>query len=112
MVRARPGNRHQYNAKSITFGSQNARPLTDYSVTYIKSDLRYLCLFAYSGVMEMLCCGFVLFVFFLFPVSLDCLFLFCPSVFSNVYLPYIIYIVCPLILVLNIDYIWKTTHLI
>ena len=56
------------------------------------SYLRYLCLFPYSGVQHILCCIFVLFVFVLclvYPmllVSLDCLFLITPSVFSNVYL--------------------------
>ena len=53
--------------------------------------LRYLCLFAHSGVQHILCSVFVLFVFFLcfvypmLPVSLDCRFLIAPSVFSNVY---------------------------
>ena len=54
------------------------------------SYLRYLCLFAYSGIQHILCCGFVLFVFVLclvftmLPVSMDCPFLIAPSVFSNV----------------------------
>jgi len=39
------------------------------------SYLRYLCLFAHSGVQHILCCVFVLFVFVLCPVSLDCPFL-------------------------------------
>ena len=42
-------------------------------------------LFTYSGVQHTLCCVFVLFIFVL-PVSLDCLFLNVPSVFSKVYL--------------------------
>ena len=47
--------------------------------------LRYLCLFAYSGV---LCFCFVSLrlVYSMLPVSLDCLFLIASSVFSNVYL--------------------------
>ena len=54
------------------------------------SYLRYLCLFAYSGVQYILCCVFVLFVTAMclvcpmFPVSLDCPFLIGSSVFSNV----------------------------
>ena len=58
------------------------------------SYLRYLCLFAYSVVQRILCCVFifVLFVFVLclvytlLPVSLDCLCLLAPLVFSNVYI--------------------------
>jgi len=44
------------------------------------SNLRYLCLFSYSGVQHILCCIFVLFVFVLcllyhiLPVSLNCQF--------------------------------------
>ena len=54
------------------------------------SYLRYLCLFAHSGVQHILCCVFVLFVFvlcFVYPmlsVSLDCPFLTALLVFSNV----------------------------
>jgi len=52
------------------------------------SYLRYLCLFAYSGVTHIL--GFFVLCFFVFvypvlPFSLDCPFLLAPSVFSNVY---------------------------
>ena len=36
------------------------------------SYLRYLCLFAYSGVKHILHCVFVLFMFVLLPVSVDC----------------------------------------
>jgi hypothetical protein len=55
------------------------------------SYLQYLCLFAYSGVLHILCCVFVLFVFVLYlvyhmlPVSLVDPFFIAPSVFSNVY---------------------------
>jgi hypothetical protein len=49
------------------------------------SYLRYLCLFSYSGVQHMMCCVFVLFLFVLLSVSLDCPFLIAPSVFSIVY---------------------------
>ena len=50
--------------------------------------LRYLCLFAHSGVQHMLCC--VLFVFFrlvynMLPVYMDCPFWIGPSIFSDVY---------------------------
>ena len=51
------------------------------------SFLRYLCLFAYSGVQHILCRGFVFLSSRCVPyVSLDCPFLIAPSVFSNVYL--------------------------
>ena len=55
------------------------------------SDLRYLCLFAYSCVQHLLCCVFLLFVFLLYlvypmmPVSLDSSFLIACSISSNVY---------------------------
>jgi len=49
------------------------------------SYLRYLCLFANSGVQHILHCVFILLLFVLLPVSLDCPFLIAPSVFSNVY---------------------------
>jgi hypothetical protein len=58
------------------------------------SYLCYLCLFVHSGSQHILCCVFVSFVFVLclvypmLPVSLDCLFLITPSVFSNVYLQF------------------------
>jgi hypothetical protein len=87
-----------------------------FCVRGLMSYLRYLCLFAHSGVQCILCCVFVLFVFVLCtlcrqflgivyfwlplrysltfvclclvypmsPVSLDCLFLIAPSVFSNI----------------------------
>jgi hypothetical protein len=48
--------------------------------------LSYLCLFVHSGVQHILCCVFALFFFVMLSVSLDCLFLIAPSVFSNVYL--------------------------
>jgi hypothetical protein len=56
----------------------------------LMSYLRYLCLFAHSGVQHILCyviASFVLLrlVYPMFPVSLDWLFLYYPSVFSNVY---------------------------
>ena len=64
-------------------------PPIAFRVTHVLFMLTYLCLFAYSGVQHILCCVFVLFVFvlwnqcclFLWVV----LFLFAPSVFSNVY---------------------------
>jgi len=51
--------------------------------------MSYLCLFTYSGVKDILCCVFVLFVLILcfvypmLPVSLDFPFLIAPSVSSN-----------------------------
>jgi len=52
------------------------------------SCLRYLCLFAHSGVQHILCCVFVLLrlVYIMLPVSLDYPFLIAPSVISNIYL--------------------------
>ena len=73
------------------------------------SYLRYFCFFAYSGVQDILCCVFLLYlssscflyivvsntycILFLLcffsswlPVSLDCPFLIAPSIYSNVYL--------------------------
>ena len=49
------------------------------------SYLHYLCLFAYSGVQLILCCVFVFFLRLVLPVSLDCLSLIAPLVFSNTY---------------------------
>jgi hypothetical protein len=53
------------------------------------SYLRYLYLFACSGVQQILCYVFVLFCLRLvdpmLSVSLDCPILIAPSVFSNVY---------------------------
>ena len=55
----------------------------------LMSYLRYLCLFAYSGIQHILCCvvccARVRLVCPMLPVSVDCLFLIVPSVFSNVY---------------------------
>jgi hypothetical protein len=86
------------------------------------SYLRYLCLFAYSGIQHILWCVFHLFVFFLctlccqflwivlfllhlqysltfiylvypmLPVSLDCPVFIAPSVFSNIYLSCVPYV--------------------
>ena len=46
------------------------------------SYLRYLCLFAHSAVQHILCSVFVLFLFVLLPVTLDCPFL----IKSDIYL--------------------------
>jgi len=50
------------------------------------SYIRYLCLFAHSGVEHILCCVFVLLSLSILPVSLDCPFLIGLLVFSNDYL--------------------------
>jgi len=50
------------------------------------SYLRYLCLFAYSGVQHILCCVFLRLVYPVLPVSLYCPFLIALLVVSNVYL--------------------------
>jgi hypothetical protein len=47
---------------------------------------RYLCLFAQSGLQQILRCVFAFVLYPMLPVSLDCLFLIAPSVFSDVYL--------------------------
>jgi len=51
------------------------------------SYLRYLCLFACSGVQHILCCVFfcLRLVYPMLPVSLDCTLVIAPSVFPNVY---------------------------
>jgi len=49
------------------------------------SYLRYLCLFAHSGIKHILCCVFV-FHRLVLPVSLDCPFMIARSVLSNAYL--------------------------
>jgi hypothetical protein len=54
-------------------------------VGWLMSYLRYLCLFAYSGVQHILCCVFRRIVYSMLSVSLDYPFLIAPSVFSNVY---------------------------
>ena len=48
------------------------------------SYLRYLCLFAHSGVQHILCCVFVGFFFVLLPGFLECPFLIGPSVFPAI----------------------------
>ena len=48
------------------------------------SYLRYLCLFAYSGVQHILCYGFHRLVYPMLPASLDCPFWIVHMVFSNV----------------------------
>ena len=50
------------------------------------SCLRYLCLFAHSGVQHIGLCYFFFLLRLVLPISLDCPFLVAPSVFSNVYL--------------------------
>jgi hypothetical protein len=53
------------------------------------SYIRYLYLFAHSGIQHILCCIFALYFFVLYamlPVSLDCPLLIAPSVFNNVYI--------------------------
>ena len=51
--------------------------------------LRYLCFFAYSGIQHILCCvvccARVRLLFCAPNVTVHCLFLIVPSVFSNVY---------------------------
>ena len=51
----------------------------------LMSYLRYLCLFAHSGVQHILCCVFVFVLFFLVLCTLCCPLLIAPSVFSKVY---------------------------
>ena len=57
-------------------------------VRELMSYLRYLCLFAYSGVQHILCCVFACLRlgYTMLLVSLDCPYLIAPSVFSNDYL--------------------------
>jgi hypothetical protein len=62
---------------------------TNSGVQHILCICFCLCLFTNSGVQHILCICFcfvcVCFVYPLLPLSLDCLFLIAPSVFSNVY---------------------------
>ena len=60
-------------------------------VWVLMSYLRYLCLFAYSGVQYILCCVFLRIVCHMLPVYLACPFSIAPSVFSNVYFKFIAY---------------------
>jgi len=51
------------------------------------SYLRYLCLFACSGVSFLFCVSSSMYLVYpVLPFSLDCPFFLAPSVFSNVYL--------------------------
>ena len=50
------------------------------------SYLRYLCLFAYSGVQHIFFVFVLCFAHHMLPVSLDCPFLIVPLIFSKVYL--------------------------
>ena len=70
------------------------------------SYLRYLCLFAHSGVQHILCCVVFFFVLCTLYCSFSRLSIFdCPSVFSNVYL-----LILPVIqkLFVNITYFYIT----
>ena len=58
------------------------------------SYLRYLCLFAHSGVQYILCCVFVLFFFVVLPVSLDCSFLIAALLSSSVFISNTYFIIC------------------
>jgi hypothetical protein len=49
------------------------------------SYLRYICLFAHSGLQHIVFYVFHRLVYPMLPVSLDCPFLIAHSVFSNVY---------------------------
>ena len=53
----------------------------------LMSYLRYLSLFAHSGIQHILCCAVccVCLVCPMLPVSVDCPILIVPSIFSNVY---------------------------
>ena len=51
----------------------------------LMSYLRYICLFAYSGLQHIVFYVFHRLVYPMLPVSLDCPFLIAHSVFSNVY---------------------------
>ena len=61
----------------------------------LMSYLHYLCLPAYSGLQHILCCVFILLFFVLLPVSLDCPFVVALSVFSNVYLLFLLFRLIP-----------------
>jgi len=60
----------------------------------LMSYLRYLCLFAYSGVQHILCCVFVLFFFVLgtlcFQFSLDCQFFVLALRYTLMFIPTVV----------------------
>jgi len=60
-------------------------------ITGLMSYLRYLCLFAYSGVQDILCfCfAFLRLMYPMLPVSPDCPLLIVVSVVFNVYIYYL-----------------------
>jgi hypothetical protein len=74
----------------------------------LMSYLRYLCLFAQSGVQYILCCVFDLFFFVLLPVSLDCPFLLVLSVFSSVYIKQCDSCIIPVVFVLDETWVKST----
>ena len=77
------------------------------------SYLRYLCLFAHSGVQHLFCCVFVFLrlVHPMLPVSLDCPFFTAPQVFFNVYWRIINYELSNQSISLKLKY-WNFTVLI
>ena len=74
---------------SITISAQtlcSVRLYLQLLVRWLMTYLRYLCLFAYCVVFSALFVFVLCLVYPMLPVSLGCLFLIAPSVFSNVYL--------------------------
>jgi hypothetical protein len=60
-------------------------------VVGVMSCLRCMCLLSHGSVQHIVYCVFLRIVYSMMPVSLDCPFLIVPSVFSNVYLAYVLY---------------------
>jgi hypothetical protein len=56
------------------------------------SYLRYLCLLAHRVVEQINCCVFLRIVYSMLPVSLYCSFFIAPSVFSTVYISWIVHL--------------------
>jgi hypothetical protein len=78
-----------YTTDAVDSLQNNYNPLfVERLMSYLR--LKYLCLFAHSGVQHILCCGFVFLrlVYPMLPVYKDCPFVIPTSVFSNVYIKY------------------------
>ena len=73
--------------------------------------LRYVCLFAHSGVQYILCCGFVWFFFFLCTLCFSGLSFFdAPLLFSNVYLRRVSHVDQELLAILKYLIAWGSCY--
>jgi hypothetical protein len=72
----------------------------------LMSYLRYLCLLGHRVVEQIYCCVFLRIVYSMLPVSLYCSFLIAPSVFSTVYISWIVHLWLSLRYSLPFIYYW------